>query len=1144
MAFNKSLLLTAGLLVSTTVLSNSASARWQKEEDAAAHYESVVASMKVNADYSVEITEEYSAVIDKQAAVDDFAIIKLPYTPSTESVKVLSAEAIVGGKIFKIDPKQIEDKEATQQAQGYDSSHEVRFSLPQVGVGTKIHFKVWIKKQPNLLPRFVAETYEFFDRYPVKNVRFDLDSAIPISYRLYDSRHQMKAMETPQKRGLRLQFVSNSSIFQNVIGEPLSAFNEPQAPVLFISNGGTWPEFGNQIAQAYEKIVQNPLPPEFSAIANEAKTKTDPMDQVESVLEQLHKLIHYVGNWKTVKGQYFPRPLSEIATTRFGDCKDYTIAATAIFRSLGFEASPAWTNVDTIGKLDLSALGIESGGKPPRLTGFQPALPGLFFNHAIVKLKLKDHDYWIDPTSPINYARGALPELAGKYALTLKSGGAKLETIPFGETSENEVSSTTFIALNQDRTADEITRVRMRGYSAALVSMSEADGKIQLSQLEKVLNDTDAIASKKNSSSYKSGVLAFDKGENGMELGSDTSAGAGVKFKFPVALYPFVSDQSQTVGNLVFATPVKTLTTTYIQGGSLLGEFPSSCTVETPWFVASRQFTKESEAIKVVEETEVKTAWIENSVLQGKELKDAKDKLSECWKDTTLVFQPQSFKNSREESDPLKPWTLTSWQIKKLKAKKVASNSYAYAMKAIGRDASAGKTFPLVQINPEWTKGKTPEDLKEKAIELMDNYQGDLLLPLTAKFLLREALHSSPTDPEIFALLALSEDSLAMINSGEYDPKGEKRGRSYAYYGLSLDPLSPLANRALARLLSDQPKGSVNDAVAEANFAMKLDPKSSRAKRTLARVLLHADKAEEALEVAKGTDDHFLLARIYVQLNRYDEAEAEHKAEINEKPTAWNYVNFASFYLWRENPDQAIGMAKKALEVREFGMAHSILSKAYTLKARQLERISAGPEEALSYLHKALEEDNSNSDAHFVLGWRLAQMALKSPDDHLKASAIEQLEIVLRINPENTEAPKMIERLKKGPSLASYMPALMVAGTPSGLIFPVKDFEAQKKLADDELKKGAVFRQYDDSLAPVIGLSTRPIFGICGVRRGGPSHFDFFIHLKDDGKIESLYYSPEDPTTACIASAIAKKMSLPKPPAGPFVKHFALNFHN
>jgi transglutaminase-like putative cysteine protease len=113
------------------------------------------------------------------------------------------------------------------------------------------------------------------------------------------------------------------------------------------------------------------------------------------------------------EGALVPRPIDEIWTRRFGDCKDAARLYLAGARRLGIDACAAL--VSTTHGLSLG--------------GFLPA-PHVF-NHVIVRVRLEGVTYWVDPTMELQ--GGSLAQIAllhGGWALPLSIETTDLELLP------------------------------------------------------------------------------------------------------------------------------------------------------------------------------------------------------------------------------------------------------------------------------------------------------------------------------------------------------------------------------------------------------------------------------------------------------------------------------------------------------------------------------------------------------------------------------------------------------------------------------------------------------------------------------------------------------------------------------------------
>ena len=168
-----------------------------------------------------------------------------------------------------------------------------------------------------------------------------------------------------------------------------------------------------RLAPQYEETIKAPLPKLHKDILKGAERRKRPKDQIEFILTQLIEKIRYFRDWQSVSGGHVPRPLSVIAQTGFGDCKDMSVSLSALLRYLGFRASVGF---------------IQRGFIRHRKDDF--TLPnGGAFNHAIVRAEKEGRVFWLDPTNQVSYT-GVFEDIADRPILVLNPSGGKIGKNP------------------------------------------------------------------------------------------------------------------------------------------------------------------------------------------------------------------------------------------------------------------------------------------------------------------------------------------------------------------------------------------------------------------------------------------------------------------------------------------------------------------------------------------------------------------------------------------------------------------------------------------------------------------------------------------------------------------------------------------
>lgn len=144
-----------------------------------------------------------------------------------------------------------------------------------------------------------------------------------------------------------------------------------------------------------------------------------------------------------------PRPMADIAATRFGDCKDKSVLLARLLRALDLPAWPALVNT-------YSEHLVRTGGPDVHA-----------FNHAIVAYELDGQLRWVDPTLRQTAGRPGEWELPASYspALILREGEYTVTPLP-PPREQPDTETIDRIRLTADGAMDLATEVRLHGLQA------------------------------------------------------------------------------------------------------------------------------------------------------------------------------------------------------------------------------------------------------------------------------------------------------------------------------------------------------------------------------------------------------------------------------------------------------------------------------------------------------------------------------------------------------------------------------------------------------------------------------------------------------------------------------------------------------
>jgi hypothetical protein len=181
------------------------------------------------------------------------------------------------------------------------------------------------------------------------------------------------------------------------------------APALQLSEFKSWIDVARLFAPSYESgDIPDTLTSEIDRLA---ATYADPADRAAEWLRFVQRELRYFA-LALGEGGLLPRALQTIWMSRFGDCKDAARLYIAGARRMGLDVCAA----------------LVSTTHGPALDDFLPS-PNVF-NHCIVRLRLNDATYWLDPT--LQTQSGSLANIyqgCAGWALPLTPEATQLESL-------------------------------------------------------------------------------------------------------------------------------------------------------------------------------------------------------------------------------------------------------------------------------------------------------------------------------------------------------------------------------------------------------------------------------------------------------------------------------------------------------------------------------------------------------------------------------------------------------------------------------------------------------------------------------------------------------------------------------------------
>jgi tetratricopeptide (TPR) repeat protein len=180
--------------------------------------------------------------------------------------------------------------------------------------------------------------------------------------------------------------------------------------LLELSQFQTWSEVSALMSPLYEKAAaigsNSPLREEVEKIR---RASPDPKIRAEAALRLVQDKVHYVFLGMNLGG-YVPADADLTWSRRFGDCKGKTALLLALLKELGIEARPAMVNTT-------------SGD------GLDQRLPGLWFDHVLVRATIGGKTFWLDGTRLGDRDLNDIPIPNVHWALAAQPSGGRLEKV-------------------------------------------------------------------------------------------------------------------------------------------------------------------------------------------------------------------------------------------------------------------------------------------------------------------------------------------------------------------------------------------------------------------------------------------------------------------------------------------------------------------------------------------------------------------------------------------------------------------------------------------------------------------------------------------------------------------------------------------
>ncbi|MCF7873937.1 MAG: DUF3857 domain-containing protein [Candidatus Omnitrophica bacterium] len=414
------------------------------------------AAVILSVDESIEILPNHTSVsticVVKQVLKErgkELAEVKIGYDSTYEKIELEYARTITKDKkVVSVGKENIRDVSRYLDFPLYSNSRAFIISMPSVGIGSYLEYKVKIYSSKLIAKDNFNFIYRLREKYPIFKANFKLtvpkDKEVNIKF---FNQNQAKdiSLEPLLERGRKKKIYSWSFKQLNSI---VPEYNMPPFPyinpAILVSSFSSWQEIYSWWFSLYADKLQTTLEME-RLLKDLIKDKKTNKDKAKAIYEYVAKNIRYVAVEYGDSG-YQPHSASEVFVNKYGDCKDQAVLLVALLQEAGLDAYPVL---------------IPTRSSYPINKNF----PSINFNHAIAATRIDGNFIFMDPTSNTTpFGQIPLPDQDRAVLLFLKEGYKVLKT---PSSKDNGIEYLMDINIDESEDAEITREVSTKGYYAS-----------------------------------------------------------------------------------------------------------------------------------------------------------------------------------------------------------------------------------------------------------------------------------------------------------------------------------------------------------------------------------------------------------------------------------------------------------------------------------------------------------------------------------------------------------------------------------------------------------------------------------------------------------------------------------------------------
>lgn len=596
-------------------------------------HEAKVRVLKADNKFKVKKDGSYEAIVDliyeiiDDAGAEESSVAAYQFNTQLTRLEVLEASVETDGKTVPIPKALIETKPVASDTNALQELAQLKIHFPGLRPKSKIALRIRNNTFKAQVPGYFCSASILSDYSYSDNLTFEFDSELPLFYEANDPSKKLEIKSTSEKGRYRLGVRTKSPVWKQVLDEESAVLLPEDKVWISVATSEDWASVFKPVYDVIEKEVRAPLPPLFEEIAERARKEKSPEAAIVAAMTGLADKIRYVMERLDSSQDIFPRPLKQVASSEFGDCKDYSTSLTAILRKLGYEARVAFIGSSTI----------------PMLPPASRLASAISFNHAIVKAKIGEKIYWLDPTWRKGFA-GLMEENASRRALVLDET-PHLEEVPPLDPKLNTWNDEKIYRVKGRTGAEATISARLSGLYAlpftglALLTAPKSVDYAVLSTLYPIGEALSWKFKPYQLTSRRYEPLTFQVTAQVKDPTVRTTQGRGFHWDFG-SLYQLLRNATSKRESALDLglTPGMQSNERLLAGVGLQGQ-PIKCRVKSKWLDAERNIFSSAQGVRIKESVTLKQRVVSVKDLRSPSFASFQKEWVSCFEPVTVLYR-------------------------------------------------------------------------------------------------------------------------------------------------------------------------------------------------------------------------------------------------------------------------------------------------------------------------------------------------------------------------------------------------------------------------------------------------------------------------------------------------------------------------